>query len=69
MPSTLTEDTTSPSTLEPVQAAPRELTEEEWEALEDAEDLAIAKERYASMDRSQLIPAGMARSIEEGSLA
>lgn len=55
--------------LESPKANAEELTEEEWEALEDAEDLAIAKERYASMDRSQLIPAGMARSIEEGSLA
>ncbi len=40
----------------------QDLTEEELEALEDAEDLAIAKERYATMDRSKIIPAGTARS-------
>jgi hypothetical protein len=50
-------------------ATPQDLTEEELEALEDAEDLAIAQERYATMDRSQLIPAGTARSAEQGTAA
>ena len=45
-----------------------DLTEEELEALEDAEDLAIAKERYATMDRSELIVAGTARAATEGTV-
>jgi len=55
MSSTTTEETIAPSTVIPLQMASEELTEEELEALEDAEDLAVAKERYASMDRSQLV--------------
>ena len=69
MPTTTTEKMLMTPELAPLAENPETLTEEELEALEDAEDLAIAKERCATMDRSQLIPAGTARSTKQRTAA
>ena len=53
----------------PDMVSAEDFTDEEWEALEDADDLAIGLERLADTDRSQWVPAGAVRAGTHRELA